>query len=518
VVEDRSGDNLTTQVFFGPTTSVRMDAHGNLSAAGADDYGQVKPIALWKGPFVDVACDLRHTVGLRKDGTVVACGWNAFQQCNVSDWRDITAISVGLFHTLGLRKNGTVVGCGSNDDHQLDVHGWTDIVAIASSDNHSVGLKRDGTVVACGNPDDGAYKVSDWENIVKVICGNHHTVGLRNDGTVVACGDNETGVNALGGRCDVEHWKDVKDIACADYFTLGLKNDGTVLFTGENNNGVADVRQWTDIIHIVCNELAVFGLKKDGSVVTCGTGEFFSNEPVTKWKLFSSYETVKEDFQESLNRRIAAAASKKNTVSSKPSVENSTPTPVYAPKKSSKAWIWVLVILAILAAAAYFWIRRSPSEGSQEEPTTQHTTAVEVSVAHIIDTELLNLRAGPDKSYDVVTTMPKGAEVTVQKTEGDWACVSYQGQEGWCSLKYLSFDEQEAPSTEQTTAPDYPMAYVKVSSVLNLRTGPGQSYDLITTMPDGAKVYVQKTEGNWAYVSYQDQEGWCSLKYLSYAD
>ncbi|MBQ6207692.1 MAG: hypothetical protein IJK52_11515, partial [Oscillospiraceae bacterium] len=42
-----------------------------------------------------------HTVGLRIDGTVAAVGWNDYGQCDVSDWRDITAVAAGYFQTLG---------------------------------------------------------------------------------------------------------------------------------------------------------------------------------------------------------------------------------------------------------------------------------------------------------------------------------------------------------------------------------------------------------------------------------
>ena len=34
------------------------------------------------------ACDY-HTVGLKKDGTLVAVGDNEYDQCDVGDWKDI---------------------------------------------------------------------------------------------------------------------------------------------------------------------------------------------------------------------------------------------------------------------------------------------------------------------------------------------------------------------------------------------------------------------------------------------
>ena len=36
-----------------------------------------------------------HTLGLRDDGTVLACGWNAQGQCDVQDWQDVVAVAAG---------------------------------------------------------------------------------------------------------------------------------------------------------------------------------------------------------------------------------------------------------------------------------------------------------------------------------------------------------------------------------------------------------------------------------------
>ena len=111
------------------------------------------------------------TVGLKRDGTVVAVGKNNDGQCKVSDWRDIVAVAAGTSHTVGLKRDGTVVAVGSNEEHnqkytgQCEVSGWRDIVAVAAGGWHTVGLKRDGTVVAVGKNDDGRCEVSDWADI-----------------------------------------------------------------------------------------------------------------------------------------------------------------------------------------------------------------------------------------------------------------------------------------------------------------------------------------------------------------
>ena len=59
----------------------------------------------WRN-IVDVSYVADCTVGLKKDGTVVAVGDNRYGQCNVSGWRniDIVEVSCGGSHIVGLKK------------------------------------------------------------------------------------------------------------------------------------------------------------------------------------------------------------------------------------------------------------------------------------------------------------------------------------------------------------------------------------------------------------------------------
>ena len=107
------------------------------------------------------------------------------------------------YATVGLKRDGTVVAVGENRNGQCEVSGWRDIVAVAAGKNHTVGLKRDGTVVAVGSNAYGKSEVSDWRDIVAVAAGEYHTVGLKRDGTVVAVGKN------VYGQCEVSDWADI---------------------------------------------------------------------------------------------------------------------------------------------------------------------------------------------------------------------------------------------------------------------------------------------------------------------
>lgn len=129
-----------------------------------------------------------HTVGLKKDGTLEAYGDNKYGQCNVSNWRDMAAVSAGENHTVGLSKNGTVVAVGDNEYDQCSVSGWKDIVAISAGNQHTVGLKSDGTVVAVGRNRVGECDVYDLKEIVAISAGGNNTTVLKKDGKTVISG------------------------------------------------------------------------------------------------------------------------------------------------------------------------------------------------------------------------------------------------------------------------------------------------------------------------------------------
>lgn len=49
---------------------------------------------------------------------------------------------------------------------------------------------------------------------------------------------------------------------------------------------------------------------------------------------------------------------------------------------------------------------------------------------------------------------------------------------------------------------------------LNLRDGPGESYNVITKIPNGSRITVYSQSGSWYYVSYNGYEGWVRSDYV----
>lgn len=218
--------------------------------------------------FSDSLSAKNHTVALKADGTVMATGYNAYGECDVSDWKDVVDVSAGYNYTISLKANGTVVATGYNEYGQCDVLDWVDIVSVSAGHNHTIGLKADGTVVATGNNASRQCNVSNWKDIVAVSAGHNHTIGLKADGTVVATGYNEY------GQCDVLGWTDIVSVSAGNDCTIGLKTDGTVVAVGYDEYGQCDVLDWVDIVAVSAGHNHTIGLKADGTVVAAGRNHF----------------------------------------------------------------------------------------------------------------------------------------------------------------------------------------------------------------------------------------------------
>jgi hypothetical protein len=136
----------------------------------------------------------------------------------------VTAIAAGGRHTVALKKDGTLVAFGLNDNGQvtgipttegsssaiaspviLGGRPLTGVVAIAAGDTHTVALRNDGTVMVWGypaSPDDESDCARGrpltlggdvLTGVTAIAAGGRHTLAMKNDGTMVAWGSNYSG-------------------------------------------------------------------------------------------------------------------------------------------------------------------------------------------------------------------------------------------------------------------------------------------------------------------------------------
>ncbi len=215
------------QIASGQQFIVGLKEDGTVIGAGHNGDGQLD-FEDWEN-IVAIAAGWRHTVGLDKDGNVHIVGYGAKRQLEEiekskedeetwNDWTDIIAIAagggdgsdLGNGHTVGLRKDGHVVAVGDNKYGQCNVDEWEGIKAISAGDCHTVGLRENGTVVAVGGSGNSmpknhksACKVDDWEGIVSISAGTGYTIGLTSEGEVLA-----VGIDDENKRSGISLWND----------------------------------------------------------------------------------------------------------------------------------------------------------------------------------------------------------------------------------------------------------------------------------------------------------------------
>ena len=260
-----------------------------------------------------------HTVALKKDGTVVATGSNAYGICDVEDWTDIVAVGAGRLHTVGLKSDGTVVATGANNAGQLrGLDTWTDIVAINCGEQSTYGFKADGTVLHAGALmdedevnhervesftnvkdmylciflfDDNTVRINgrkgreffiEWDDcgVETVSCEKSDGVGascnycyyaVLNDGRVISrsmIGSYWTDV------VEIEEWYGAKRVVSGYGHSVAVMPDGTVRGKGFNLFGQAKTGEWTDIVDCAAMYFTTVGLKADGTVVAIGDNTF----------------------------------------------------------------------------------------------------------------------------------------------------------------------------------------------------------------------------------------------------
>lgn len=92
------------------------------------------------------------------------------------------------------------------------------------------------------------------------------------------------------------------------------------------------------------------------------------------------------------------------------------------------------------------------------ESTEDETESVEKRIMYT--TADLNVRSGPGTSYEVISTLSKGTEITVIAENNGWAEIEYSQSPAYVSLSYI---DSEQPTEETTEADQGPMVWVSYS-------------------------------------------------------
>ena len=126
-------------------------------------------------------------------------------------------------------------------------------------------------------------------------------------------------------------------------------------------------------------------------------------------------------------------------------------------------------------------------------------------------TVALNVRSGPGTSFGVVDTLYAGEPVEVTECASNgWCYIEHSGPNGWVSSKYLSTTTNSGTETTATLPASF-----AAKTALNVRSGPGISYNVVDILYAGEVVKVTQCVSNgWCRIEHSGPDGWVSSNYL----
>jgi len=181
--------------------------------------------------------------------------------------------------------------------------------------------------------------------------------------------------------------------------------------------------------------------------------------------------------------------------------------------------------IAAYAASAYLTFSSDYPEAIDEtgvgdtedgEDTTDTTDADTLTAVVATESGSLNMRLLAQAGSTILTTIPKGATVTVTSKGATWSAVTYLGIEGYVMTTFLYFSDGETDETDTTAATS---AMVTTSSgSLNLRALPQAGSTIYCTIPRLATIDVLTQGSTWCQVTYSGTTGYVMSAFLTFIE
>ena len=135
----------------------------------------------------------------------------------------------------------------------------------------------------------------------------------------------------------------------------------------------------------------------------------------------------------------------------------------------------------------------------------------EAATTQLTATENVNVRANPSTSSKIIGGLSRGQTATGISTSNGWTKIKFGSGPGYVYSKYLSKTATLPPSSGVVAG------VVKITTTnLNLRKGPGLSYDVIRVLPEGTRVTTTgRASRGFAELVNGSATGWASMQYLA---
>ena len=139
--------------------------------------------------------------------------------------------------------------------------------------------------------------------------------------------------------------------------------------------------------------------------------------------------------------------------------------------------------------------------------SSSNSSAVATNYVVKINTDSLNIRKGPGATYSIVGELGRGEAYTIVQTQNGWG--KLKSGVGWINLAYTKRVSNTTAASATVQMSNY---LVKVTAYsLNVRKGPGASYDISGTVKKGEVFTITETQNGWGKL--KSGAGWISLGY-----
>lgn len=122
-------------------------------------------------------------------------------------------------------------------------------------------------------------------------------------------------------------------------------------------------------------------------------------------------------------------------------------------------------------------------------------TATDGAFTGSINTDDVNIRTGPDTTFQIVGTLKKGETVEILAQVDAWGYT----EKGWIFITYV--DEVE---------PTYTTGAGQVTIGLNIRSEPNADSEIVGSYTEGDLITILEVNGSWG----KTDKGWVNLKYV----
>jgi uncharacterized protein YgiM (DUF1202 family) len=150
------------------------------------------------------------------------------------------------------------------------------------------------------------------------------------------------------------------------------------------------------------------------------------------------------------------------------------------------------------------FVKAGDAETGSETAASQTQTGT-VSVASGLT---LNVRNGPGTGSAIIGSIANNASITIEGESGGWYRITYGGQTAYVSKDYVRISGSAAQTETAGTV------NVPDTTVLNVRNGPGMSYNIIATYRNGTQVTILSQSDSWCKIRFGNGEAYVHASYI----